>query len=366
MKIAMIFGTRPEAIKMAPLYKKMKEKKIDVDIISTGQHRQMIDQVFKVFHIEPDYDLKIMRHNQNLEELSASLLKGISSILKNKNYDYIFVHGDTTTTFIASLSAFYQKIPVCHVEAGLRTGDSYYPFPEEMNRKLAGVISKYHFAPTQIAKRNLLQEGVPEDNILITGNTVVDALNWIIKNKSDQIDKIIKKYKLSNKKYILLTLHRRENHGDIMKEIINGIKKYLSENNDMYLIYPVHWNPNVRKVVYENFKENKRVILTDPLNYLDFISLMKGSHYVMTDSGGLQEEAPHLGKPILVLRNETERLEAIKSGVSELVGTNSENIYKAMKSLESVKYEKMSKAKNPYGDGKASDRIVTYILEKNI
>ena len=365
MKIAMIFGTRPEAIKMIPLYKKMKEKNINVEIISTGQHKEMLDQVFNIFDVKPDYDLKIMKHDQSLEELSANLLLKINEILKNKNYDYVFVHGDTTTTFMASLCAFYKKIPVCHVEAGLRTEDIYYPFPEELNRKLAGTIAKYHFAPTRVAKDNLLKEGVKEDNILITGNTVVDSLNWIINNKSFELNKIQEKYDLKNKKYILLTLHRRENLGQPMKKILKGIEKYLSENKEMYLIYPVHLNPKVRKIVNEELEGKERVILTDPLPYLEFVSLMHSSHYIMSDSGGLQEEAPHLGKPILVLRNETERPEAIKSGVAELVGTSEEKVYESMKSLETEKYIKMANAKNPFGDGKASERIVKFIKNKN-
>ncbi|MGM0641115.1 MAG: non-hydrolyzing UDP-N-acetylglucosamine 2-epimerase [Thermotogota bacterium] len=366
MKVAMIFGTRPEAIKMIPLYKKMKEEKINIEIISTGQHKEMLDQVFDIFEVKPDYKLEIMKHNQSLEELSANLLLKISNLLKKKKYDYIFVHGDTTTTFIASLCAFYKKIPVCHVESGLRTSDIYYPFPEEINRKLAGTIAKFHFAPTRIAKDNLLKEGVKEDNILITGNTVVDALKWIIKNKIYDLEKVQKKYDLKYKKYILLTLHRRENLGEPMKQIIKGIKKYLLENKEIYLIYPVHLNPKVREIVRDELEGEERVILTDPLPYLDFVSLMNSSYYIMSDSGGLQEEAPHLGKPILVLRNETERPEAIKSGVAELVGTSTEKVYKSMKSLETKKYEKMANAKNPFGDGKASERIVDFIKNINI
>jgi UDP-N-acetylglucosamine 2-epimerase (non-hydrolysing) len=364
MKIAMIFGTRPEAIKMAPLYKHMRKENIDVEIISTGQHKEMLNQVYDIFGIEPNYDLKIMKHNQTLEELSSTLINKIGDILKQKNYDYIFVHGDTTTTFIASLCGFYKKIPVCHVEAGLRTNDIYYPFPEEMNRKLAGTIATFHFAPTVLAKENLLKEGVKEEQILITGNTVVDALSWIIKNKKMEIKNIQKKFGLENKKYILLTLHRRENHGEIMKGILSGIKKYLSENKDFYLIYPVHLNPNVRKIVKQELGNVERVILTDPLSYIEFVSLMQGSHYIMTDSGGLQEEAPHIGKPVLILRNETERPEAIKSGVAELVGTNPEKIYETMKTLETDKYLTMSESKNPFGDGNASKRIIDFI--KNI
>lgn len=360
----MIFGTRPEAIKMAPLYKQMKKENIDVEIISTGQHKEMLNQVYDIFGIKPDYDLKIMKHNQTLEELSSTLINKISEILKQKNYDYIFVHGDTTTTFIASLCGFYKKIPVCHVEAGLRTNDIYYPFPEEMNRKLASTIATFHFAPTVLAKENLLKEGIKEGQILITGNTVVDALSWVIENKKMEIKNIQKHFGLENKKYILLTLHRRENHGEVMRGILSGIKKYLTENKDFHLIYPVHLNPNVRKIVKQELENFERVTLTDPLSYIEFVSLMQGSHYIMTDSGGLQEEAPHIGKPVLILRNETERPEAIKSGVAELVGTNPENVYAAMKTLETDKYLTMSESKNPFGDGNASKRIVDFINNK--
>ncbi|SDC84945.1 non-hydrolyzing UDP-N-acetylglucosamine 2-epimerase [Geotoga petraea] len=366
MKIAMIFGTRPEAIKMAPLYKQMKKENIEVEIISTGQHKEMLNQVFEIFDIKPDFDLKIMRHDQSLEELSSALINKISPILKQKEYDYIFVHGDTTTTFIASLCGFYSKIPVCHVEAGLRTNDIYYPFPEEMNRKLVGTIAMYHFAPTVLAKDNLLKEGIKEDQILITGNTVVDALNWIIKNKKLEIKNIQKQFGLEDKKYILLTLHRRENQGEVMMKILSGIKKYLSENKEYHLIYPVHLNPNVRKIVKEELQNVERVILTDPLSYIEFVSLMEGSHYIMTDSGGLQEEAPHIGKPVLVLRNETERPEAIRSGVAELVGTDPDKIYKSMKTLNTAKYDDMSESKNPFGDGNASKRITNFIKNKKV
>lgn len=364
MKIAMIFGTRPEAIKMAPLYKQMKKENIDVEIISTGQHEKMLNQVYDIFEIKPTYDLKIMKHNQSLEDLSSTLINKISPILKQKNYDYVFVHGDTTTTFIGSLCGFYNKIPVCHVEAGLRTNDIYYPFPEEMNRKLAGTIATFHFAPTVLAKENLLKEGIKEDQILITGNTIVDALKWVIDNKKIEIKKIQKQFGLENKKYILLTLHRRENQGEVMRDILSGIKKYLYENKDFYLIYPVHLNPNVRKIVKQELENVERVILTDPVSYIEFVSLMQGSYYIMTDSGGLQEEAPYIGKPVLILRNETERPEALKSGVAELVGTDPKKIYKAMKSMETEKYLNMSESKNPFGDGNASKRIVDFINNK--
>ncbi|BBE30661.1 UDP-N-acetyl glucosamine 2-epimerase [Tepiditoga spiralis] len=361
MKIALIFGTRPEAIKMAPVYLKMKELGMDVKIIATAQHREMLDQVFEIFKIKPDYDLNIMKPNQQLSELTSRLIVSIDKILKKEKFDYILVHGDTTSTMAGSIAGFYNKIKVCHVEAGLRTNNIYNPYPEEMNRRITGTIATYHFAPTKRAKKNLLNEGINEKNIIITGNTVIDSLLWVEKNKKDEIEKIKEKYGLKGKKYILMTMHRRENWGDPMKNTLKAVKKYLKENSDMNLVFPVHLNPMVRKVVNEELKELKNVILIDPVEYLEFISLMDGCHYIMTDSGGIQEEAPSLGKPTVVLRKTTERPEALESGTALLAGTDFNDVYNTMKQLEGELYEKMSNTSNPFGNGKASKIICDFL-----
>jgi UDP-N-acetylglucosamine 2-epimerase (non-hydrolysing) len=364
MKIAMIFGTRPEAIKMAPLYKKMKEENIEVKVIATAQHREMLDQVLNLFEIKPDYDLNIMTKNQTLPQLTSKLVTEIDKILKIEPFDYILVQGDTTSTFVASLVAFYNKIPVGHVEAGLRTNDIYNPFPEEMNRRLTGTIAKHHFASTQKAKNNLLKEGIEEKNIIVTGNTVIDALLWVKENKSKDIEKIKEKYNIKNKKFILVTMHRRENWGKPIENVMKAIKRYLHENEEMHIVFPVHLNSIVRESVYKILGNEEKAILIDPVEYLEFIALMDESYYVMTDSGGIQEEAPTLGKPTLVLRETTERPEAIEAGTATLVGTQEEKVYQAMKELETKKYAQMSKASNPFGDGKASQRIVEFLKEK--
>jgi UDP-N-acetylglucosamine 2-epimerase (non-hydrolysing) len=364
MKTAMIFGTRPEAIKMAPLYKKMKEKGIEVKIIATAQHREMLDQVLELFEINPDYDLNIMKKGQTLSELTSRLVTKIDEILKKEKFDNILVHGDTTSTFLGSLAAFYNKIPVGHVEAGLRTNDIYNPYPEEMNRRLTGTIAQYHFAPTQKAKENLLKENIDEKNITITGNTVIDALLWVKQNKQKDIEKTKEKYNIKDKKYILITMHRRENWGKPIENVMKAIKKYINENKEMHIVFPVHLNPVVRQTVNKILGKEEKAILIDPVEYLEFIALMDASHYIMTDSGGIQEEAPSLGKPTLVLRKTTERPEAIKAGTAKLIGTEKTEVYQAMKEMETKQYEKMSKASNPFGDGTASEKIIEFLTNK--
>ena len=361
MKIALIFGTRPEAIKMAPVYLKMKELGINVKIIATAQHREMLDQVFEIFKIKPEYDLNIMKHGQQLPEMTSRLITSIDEVLKKERFDYILVHGDTTSTMAGSIAGFYNKIKVCHVEAGLRTNDIYNPYPEEMNRRITGTIANYHFAPTKRAKENLLNEGIDENNIIITGNTVIDALLWVEKNKKNEIERIKEKYELKGKKYILMTMHRRENWGNPMKNTLRAVKKYLIETPDITLVFPVHLNPKVRDIVNEELKGLKNVMLIEPVEYLEFISLMDGCHYIMTDSGGIQEEAPSLGKPTVVLRKTTERPEAIDTGTALLAGTDFDNVYNTMKELEGELYKKMSNTSNPFGDGNASKIICDFL-----
>ncbi|MGL4934742.1 MAG: non-hydrolyzing UDP-N-acetylglucosamine 2-epimerase [Cetobacterium sp.] len=361
MKIGLIFGTRPEAIKMAPVYHILKNSDIDVKVISTGQHKEMLYQVLDLFEIKPDYELSIMKEGQGLSELTSRLIKKVEKVVKEEKLDFILVQGDTTSAFVGALVGFYNKIPVGHIEAGLRTGDIYSPFPEEANRKLIGNIAKVHFAPTDVNVNNLLAEGYKNDNILKVGNTVIDALYWVKQNKSADLDSIREKYDLTNKKYILMTMHRRENWGEPMRDALKGVRKYLEENKELYLVFPMHMNPLVREVIREELEGFDRKILIDPLEYLEFISVMDGAHYIMTDSGGVQEEAPSLGKPTLVLRDTTERPEAIEAGTAKLIGTSLEEVYKYMKLLEGELYFEMSKANNPYGDGKTSEKILEYL-----
>ena len=361
MKVALIFGTRPEAIKMAPIYHELKNNKIEVKVILTGQHKEMLYQVLDLFKIEPDYDLKIMKQGQELSELTSRLIEKLDKIIKIEKFDYILVQGDTTSAFTGALAGFYNKIPVGHIEAGLRTGNIYSPFPEEANRKLIGNISSVHFAPTNVNVENLLKEGYNKENILKVGNTVIDALYWIKENKTLDLEKIREKYNLKDKKYILITMHRRENWGLPMQNVLKGVRKYLEENKELYLVFPMHLNPLIREVINEELEGFERKILIEPLEYLEFIGVMDGSQYIMTDSGGIQEEAPSLGKPTLVLRDTTERPEAIEAGTAKLIGTSTEKIYQYMKLLEGKLYEEMSHANNPYGDGKTSIKIIKYL-----
>lgn len=361
MKVGLIFGTRPEAIKMSPVYHELRENGIDVKIVVTGQHKEMLYQVLDLFEIKPDYDLQIMKQGQGLSELTGRLMLELDKIVKEEKFDYILVQGDTTSVLTGALTAFYNQIPVGHIEAGLRTGDIYSPFPEEANRKLVGNITDIHFAPTDVNVDNLLKENYPKEKIIKCGNTVIDALYWVKKNKNKDIEKIKKKYRVNDKKYILITMHRRENWGKAMEETLRAVRDYLEKHKDIYLVFPMHLNPLVRETVYKVLDGFERKILIEPLEYLEFIAIMDGAHYIMTDSGGVQEEAPSLGKPTLVLRDTTERPEAIEAGTAKLTGTKYEDVIKDMELLEGEMYESMSKANNPYGDGKTSERIRKYL-----
>lgn len=365
-KIITIFGTRPEAIKMAPLVKELEKREgIESKICVTAQHREMLDQVLELFDIKPDFDLNIMKTKQSLTGITNRILEGLETIFKEEKPDMILVHGDTTTTFSSALAAYYQQIKVGHVEAGLRTFDKYFPFPEEMNRKLTGAIADLHFSPTKGAKNNLLREGIDEKSIYITGNTVIDAMlhtvqdNYIFENKElNEID-------FKNKKVIMITAHRRENWGEGISNICEALNEIVDKNKDVELVYLVHLNPIVKDMVYEKLGGKERVHLLNPLDTKETHNLMNKCFMVMTDSGGLQEEAPHLGKPVLVLRDVTERPEAVEYGTVKLVGTNKEKIIDEANILINSKeaYEKMSKAVNPYGDGKASERICDAIMK---
>lgn len=361
MKVGLIFGTRPEAIKMSPVYHELKENGIDVKVVVTGQHKEMLYQVLDLFEIKPDYDLQIMKQGQGLSELTGRLMLELDKIVKEEKFDYILVQGDTTSVLTGALTAFYNQIPVGHIEAGLRTGNIYSPFPEEANRKLVGNIADIHFAPTDINVNNLLKENYPKEKIIKCGNTVIDALYWVKKNKSKDIEEIKKKYGVDNKKYILITMHRRENWGKPMEETLKAVRDYLEKHKDIYLVFPMHLNPLVRNTAHRVLDGFERKILIEPLEYLEFIAIMDGAHYIMTDSGGVQEEAPSLGKPTLVLRDTTERPEAIEAGTAKLTGTKYEDVIKDMELLEGEAYEKMSKANNPYGDGKTSEKIREYL-----
>ncbi len=361
MKVGLIFGTRPEAIKMSPVYHELKENGIDVKIVVTGQHKEMLYQVLDLFEIKPDYDLEIMKQGQGLSELTGRLMLKLDEIVKKEKFDYILVQGDTTSVLAGALTAFYNQIPVGHIEAGLRTGDIYSPFPEEANRKLVGSIADIHFAPTDTNVNNLLKENYPKEKIIKCGNTVIDALYWVKKNKNKDIEETKKKYGVNDKKYILITMHRRENWGNPMEETLKAVRDYLEKHEDIYLVFPMHLNPLVRDIVHRVLDGFERKILIEPLEYLEFIAIMDGAHYIMTDSGGVQEEAPSLGKPTLVLRDTTERPEAIEAGTAKLTGTKYEDVIKDMELLEGEAYEKMSKANNPYGDGKTSEKIRKYL-----
>ena len=359
MKVGLIFGTRPEAIKMSPVYHELKENGIDVKVVVTGQHKEMLYQVLDLFGIKPDYDLEIMKQGQGLSELTGRLMLELDKIVKKEKFDYILVQGDTTSVLTGALTAFYNQIPVGHIEAGLRTGDIYSPFPEEANRKLVGNIADIHFAPTDVNVDNLLRENYPKEKIIKCGNTVIDALYWVKKNKNKDIKEIKKKYGVDNKKYILITMHRRENWGKPMEETLRAVRDYLEKHEDIYLVFPMHLNPLVRDTAHRVLDGFERKILIEPLEYLEFIAIMDGAHYIMTDSGGVQEEAPSLGKPTLVLRDTTERPEAIEAGTAKLTGTKYGDVIKDMELLEGETYEKMSN--NPYGDGKTSERIRKYL-----
>jgi len=363
-KIITIFGTRPEAIKMAPLIKELeKREEIESKVCVTAQHREMLDQVLDLFDIKPDFDLNIMQTKQTLTGITNRVLEGLEEVFIEEKPDMILVHGDTTTTFAGSLAAFYQQIKVGHVEAGLRTFNKYFPFPEEMNRKLTGSLADLHFAPTKGSKENLLREGIKENDIYITGNTVIDAMKHTVEEdyifESDELNNID-----FSKKIIMITAHRRENWGEGIQNICIALNKIVEENSDVELVYLVHLNPVVKDVVFERLGGKDRVHLLSPLDTKETHNLMNKSYMVMTDSGGLQEEAPHLGKPVLVLRDVTERPEAVEAGTVKLVGTDINQIVNEANELlrNPEAYFKMSKSINPYGDGIASKRIVESIL----
>jgi len=374
-KILIVFGTRPEAIKMAPLVKEFQKdiENFETKICVTAQHREMLDQVLDLFQITPDYDLNIMKPGQDLYDITSNILLKIKPVLEGFNPDVVLVHGDTATTFATSLAAYYQKIKIGHVEAGLRTGNLYSPWPEEGNRRLTGVLTDYHFSPTETSKQNLLNEGVDESKIIVTGNTVIDALQLVV-NKIDsnehlrsKIEKTIIKsgFKELDSKFILVTGHRRENFGQGFLNICEALKVLAKNNPDINILYPVHLNPNVRKPVNELLSNVSNIKLVEPFQYEEFIYLMSRSYLILTDSGGIQEEAPSLGKPVLVMRDTTERPEAVEAGTVKLVGSDQSNIVKEVQNLldDSSEYQRMSKAHNPYGNGNASKKILKILRD---
>ena len=363
IKVMSIFGTRPEAIKMAPLIKELETREeIDSIVCVTAQHREMLDQVLNTFSIKPDYDLNIMKKGQTLSEITARVLRGIEEVLEKEKPNIVLVHGDTTTTFASALAAFYQQISIGHVEAGLRTYNKYSPFPEEMNRQMVDCLTDMYFAPTNLSKENLVKEGISPEKIYITGNTVIDAMSKTVDSnyKNEILDWV------ENDRLILLTAHRRENLGENMYSIFNAVNKIVNEFDDVKVIYPMHLNSKVREIAQEVLGNNAKVKLIEPLEVFDFHNFQNKAYLILSDSGGVQEEAPSLGKPVIVLRDTTERPEGIEAGTLLLAGTEEENIYKITKNLleDENKYKAMSKAVNPYGDGKASERIVDAIIEK--
>ena len=385
-KILLVFGTRPEAIKMAPLVKEFQKNSEDFQtlVCVTGQHREMLDQVLKIFEIKPDYDLNIMKQGQDLYDVTSRVLLGMRDVLKETKPDVVLVHGDTTTSTAAALAAFYQQIPVGHVEAGLRTHNIYSPWPEEMNRQMTGRIASYHFAPTPLSRQNLLKENVDEAKITVTGNTVIDALYWVVdKIKKDKaldaslVDELrsagydVERLR-GGRRLVLITGHRRENFGDGFIRMCQAIKTLTEKFPEVDFVYPMHLNPNVRKPIHEVFGQDLshlgNMFFIEPLEYLSFVFLMEKSSVVLTDSGGIQEEAPGLGKPVLVMRDTTERPEALDAGTVKLVGTDYDKIVDGVSELlsDSAAYEKMSKAVNPYGDGLACQRIVVFLRDNGI
>lgn len=361
-KIIVVFGTRPEAIKMCPLVKELKERKsIETIVCVTGQHRQMLDQVLETFEITPEYDLSIMKSNQTLFDVTINILDKMKKVLDEEKPDVVLVHGDTSTTFVTSLACFYLQIPVGHVEAGLRTHNIYSPFPEEFNRQAVGLVAKYHFAPTEQSRNNLIKEGKKETSIYVTGNTVIDALKTTVqKNYTHEHIEWA-----SGGRLIMITAHRRENLGEPMRNMFRAIKRIVNETPDIKVIYPIHMNPAVREAADEILGDDDRIRIIEPLEVLDFHNFMAKSYLILTDSGGVQEEAPSLGKPVLVMRDTTERPEGIKAGTLKLVGTDEEVIYSSFKELliDKELYQRMSKASNPYGDGE-SCKVIADILEK--
>lgn len=360
-RVMVVFGTRPEAIKMCPLVKELKTREtLETIVCVTGQHKEMLKQVLDEFDVEPDYDLSIMKKKQTLFDVTSAILSKMDEVLNEAKPDVVLVHGDTSTTFVASLACFYKQIPVGHVEAGLRTYDIYSPYPEEFNRQAVGLVAKYHFAPTEMSKENLLNEGKNPDDIYITGNTAIDALKTTVREdySHEQLDWA------SDSRLIMITAHRRENLGTPMRNMFKAIKRIVDENDDIKVVYPIHMNPVVREAANEILGDNDRIRIIEPLEVLDFHNFLARSYLILTDSGGIQEEAPSLGKPVLVMRDTTERPEGVAAGTLKLVGTEEEVIYDNFKLLleDEVEYVKMSTASNPYGDGLASKRIAD-ILE---
>lgn len=361
-KIMLVFGTRPEAIKMCPLVNELKSRNnIITKVCVTGQHRQMLDQVLEIFGVEPDYDLSIMKDKQTLFDITTNILNRIREVLESEKPDVVLVHGDTSTTFVTALACFYLQIPVGHVEAGLRTYNIYSPYPEEFNRQAVGIVAKYNFAPTEMSKENLIREGKNPDNIYVTGNTAIDALKTTVRDdyKHPELEWA------KDSRLIMLTAHRRENLGEPMHHMFRAIRRIVDENPDVKVIYPIHMNPVVRKAADEELGNDDRIHIIEPLDVLDFHNFLARSYLILTDSGGIQEEAPSLGKPVLVMRDTTERPEGIKAGTLKLVGTDEDVIYSEFKKLltDKEEYEKMSKASNPYGDGFACKRIADILCK---
>lgn len=357
-----VFGTRPEAIKMCPLVKELKKREtLDTIVCVTGQHREMLDQVLTAFDVVPDYDLSIMKANQTLFDVTINILEKMKSVLEQVNPDVVLVHGDTSTTFVAALACFYLQIPVGHVEAGLRTYNIYSPYPEEFNRQAVGIVSNYNFAPTEMSKENLLKEGKKAETIHVTGNTAIDALKITVR---DDYNHEYLEW-ASEGRLIMITAHRRENLGEPMRNMFRAVKRIIDETSDIKAIYPIHMNPVVREAAQEILGDTDRIKIIEPLEVLDFHNFLSRSHLILTDSGGIQEEAPSLGKPVLVMRDTTERPEGVAAGTLKLVGTNEEDIYASFKLLleNQDEYEKMSKASNPYGDGFASKKIADILLK---
>lgn len=369
LKLMTVFGTRPEAIKMCPLVLEMRKypEYIQPIVAVTAQHREMLDQVLELFGIKPDYDLNIMTSGQTLYDVTTRALMGLKPVMEEAKPDMVLVHGDTTTTFAGALAAFYAQIPVGHVEAGLRTGNKYSPYPEEMNRKLTGAIADMHFAPTSTSKANLLREHVKLENILVTGNTVIDALQTTVRSDYHFADENFNKVFAGGRRLVLMTTHRRENLGEPMRHVYRALKSVLETHEDVEAIFPVHKNPKVREIVQQELGHLNRVHLIEPMDYEPFANLMAKVDIVLTDSGGIQEEAPALGKPVLVLRDTTERPEAVEAGTVKLVGTAYEDVLRETNLLldDARHYRSMAEAANPYGDGKACQRIISAILRKN-
>lgn len=364
-KIMLVFGTRPEAIKMCPLVNELKKRpSVDTIVCVTGQHRQMLDQVLEAFKVVPDYDLSIMKDRQTLFDVTTNILNKIKSVLEEVKPDVVLVHGDTSTTFVTALACFYMQIPVGHVEAGLRTYNIYSPYPEEFNRQAVGIIAKYNFAPTTLSRDNLIREGKDPSTIYVTGNTAIDALKTTVRQdyKNEHLDWA------SDSRLIMITAHRRENLGEPMKHMFRAIRRIIDEHPDIKAIYPIHMNPAVRETANEILGGDDRIRIIEPLEVLDFHNFLSRSYLILTDSGGIQEEAPSLGKPVLVMRDTTERPEGIKAGTLKLVGTEEDTIYSTFKLLLENKeeYEKMSHASNPYGDGRTSERIADILEGKEV